>query len=832
MTVTDSNGKTHTSHCPVYARDPDPFVDDSIRNFQITGHTIKPSGQEMQLNVRQDISAYPDGTLAMVWAGSASSPTDRSNVLLIGWHDTDPATIKAQRTGLLRDVTLSIIDVAGRLDRLPAFSQVLEHHSPVRTDPKYQWTDFANPNLDLFVHYILQWQSTGLDLADFQWSGTGSTYKAFVIGIDATSLYDGANKRCQAFIPDRMLTCNRRGQLAMPVDPMLQNTADRTAIVHVALYPQDYSSIQYTNKYFPTVHWINGWADLAINTAVTPLRCKAPGSAPGQGIEEQDCNYQIAVSQTALNDRTGHHYARLNKPIPELRITLAYGDDRDIEPADLTWVNLYLTSAVAAQRGLTFDNARGLVKELSIRYDYQRTGYLRTVDLVWEPESVGYTASTVVLDTTSPIDSGGWTPAPAPAPAELPHGIASGVEKIAMIDNHMQIVKTANFQSSPPTWSIYTGLFADTSIDNFGGDPLHSAIVDPFSPLYRSTGTTVRAFAVNKKGIWRIDDIFGAAGSPTKTRIYTFANYTYVQHRTIMASFGRYFSTESDNPWLMVASTYKSSGLSDYDGVMTVYSKDAGATWSSEVSVASGIDTSGSHDVLMRAGLYLSPKTPGLAYTAAFTSDGNPATGAGYSTTDWGETWAALSAPSMTPGNDVAGTIHVPYPDNDNEDQAYYGKLTRSGSVYNYFAMRSNGASTSDISPTSGGKSYGPWRYPFGIRTYDGDRTFVAMAGRANGVDNVSEGTQTHGKAAVFVSDDEGATWTEIIAPMNANTNDTYPDQVAFSGDDSDAFLIWGNQFYIAYTTDFGGSVEDKYGNIGSIASGEEEVVLLCGGDS
>lgn len=827
LTVTDSNDKSHTSHAPVYAREED---DETVRNFVITEHSIKQSGQTLSFNIRQEITEYPDGMLVMLWEGEASDPADRSQMAFIGYHLTDPATIAAQRTGLLRDVTLNCVDVAGMLEHLAGYSQILEHD----TTPA-KWSEYAYLNIDRFIHYLLHWNSTALDLADFQWSGTGDTYKAQQLAVSAADMLSQVSDLCQMFVPDYVFTCNRRGQLSMRADPMVQEIADRTATNQVTLYAFDYTSLAYTHQYFPTISRLNGGAIVAAYGDPTSVFCWSPGETMGQGVESSTREHGLTPSQVVLNQATGHRYARLNNSLDKLRITLAYGDDRGIEPADLTWVTLDLPNTVAAQRGFAFLLRRGLIHEMNIRYDYQRTGTVKTIDLTWEAETVGYIGQTYVPPTTAPITDGGWTPPPAVDPAEPPVGIPSGVQNVAMLDAHCGIITTADFQSTPPTWAVFADLFTDATYDNFSTHPMHSMVVDPFSPLYRSTGTTVRVFAVNKIGIWRIDDIFGADGDPTITPIFTFpsAGNPYVRNRTIMASFGRYFETETDNPWLMVSSHYQNpfSALSyNYTGV--VYSKDAGATWSDEKTI-SPFSNGNDFDMPIYNGLYLSPRTPGLAYAVAWDNTDVVPPGAiprSYYSTDWGETWAKLTDPEFY----TSGMIHVPWFDNADEKIVYYGAtIGGDPDPVDFTTIRYDGGGDTITPPILSGKYYGPWRYPFGIRAYDGDRQYMAMAGRGNSVDDNWEWTSTHNKAAVFVSTDGGDNWTNIIAPMDSNVNDTFPDGVAFSGDDPLVIYIWGNQYYVAQSVDGGATVEDKYGNIGGLAyAGYEEVLLFAGGDA
>ncbi len=68
---------------------------------------------------------------------------------------------------------------------------------------------------------------------------------------------------------------------------------------------------------------------------------------------------------------------------------MADGDDRDIEPADLTWVKLTLGADYAAQRNLTFTEARGLPLMVEWNYNHARTGTTVEVIVTWEMETFG-----------------------------------------------------------------------------------------------------------------------------------------------------------------------------------------------------------------------------------------------------------------------------------------------------------------------------------------------------------------------------------------------------------------------------------------------------------
>ncbi len=123
LTVSDSNGNSHRAVCPVYARDP--ANDTSFAEFDIDSHRATETGQTMSISILADMprATYFDGCLAMIWEREPSGTADRDHMLILGWLDTENATIGAGRTGLLRDTTLTILDVAARLDMLPGFPQ-------------------------------------------------------------------------------------------------------------------------------------------------------------------------------------------------------------------------------------------------------------------------------------------------------------------------------------------------------------------------------------------------------------------------------------------------------------------------------------------------------------------------------------------------------------------------------------------------------------------------------------------------------------------------------------------------------------------------------------
>ncbi len=335
LTVTDSNGETHEMRVPIFARDPD--SDDSISVFNIESHKIKKDGQELSIRIREAIaeSTYPDGTLVMLWEDEPSGPTDRSHMKFIGWHQTDPASIDAKRTGILTDTTFQCVDVAGRLKALPVFPQSIGSNASPSS-----WDQMSSPNLDKFIHYLLYWHSSALELADWSGSGVGSSYQFMILESGGDSLWSQVAQRAKSMVPDYVLGCNTLGQITENVDPIVQATGSRTATVQTTLTEADWASIRYRHQRPPRVHWLRGDAFLADGVTLTPLFCIAPGDTPGQGEISQQQGHQLTQSQSDLNITEGHRYARLNAEQTHFRIVLAEGADKGIEPADMTWVRM------------------------------------------------------------------------------------------------------------------------------------------------------------------------------------------------------------------------------------------------------------------------------------------------------------------------------------------------------------------------------------------------------------------------------------------------------------------------------------------------------------
>lgn len=770
LTVTDSNGKTHKARAPVYARDP--AADTTIHNFTIETHRITKAGQQLSVKVLENIPAatYPDGALVMLWEAEPTAPDDRSHMLFIGWHDTDPAQIVAGRTATLKDTTLNCVDVAGRLNKLPGFPQTV-----TSKDTPTKWIHMADPNMDLYLHYLIHWHSTALELADWQWTGTGADYQAVEFSSDGESLWAQVSRRARMFVPNYELTCNTLGQLATLVDPMLQAYADRTATIQITLDETDYSEIRFTHQRPPPYHWQRGNAVLSSPTEIVGIYCIAPGSAPGQGEGNLEQNYQLAKSQEDLNITEGHRYERANAPDGHYMITLAAGDRLGLEPANMTWVSLTIGATTAAQRGQAFTAARGLLHEISIRYQQTRTGLVKTVDLEWEKETIGLPAvidTVIVTDTDIPApefdvplpgDSYYWPTPPTP----------TGMGTVYIMTSE-KLWRTRDFSAGSPVWED----IGPTPIS--GNSPFRDFILDPWLP-----GEV--AYLASHDGIYKSTDMDTA--TPTFNLVLTEADIETETGQTLNIN-GQTKLVASIDQQNYLAYCY---GVDNFTRYYCAVSEDGGATWTHTL-----IDDTGAN--IASGGAAFAIADGSMVLYWADSSSNNCI----WTSTDKGYTWTQAGTFPDSVGR--PRVIHVPHDDNASGDLLYVGFSTQSPSTTGYVYKSVDGGGTFTDVRAVAGRGTGQKRT--GIETYTNDQNKVIQW-----VQRVANETEE-----LWISDDAGASWTQAAAAGlgGGTSNDEWV--MATSGfpyNDGQYYVLTQNQVYVS--TDGGATFVDKTGSINAL---------------
>lgn len=790
LTVTDSNANTHTMVMPVFARDPDNDV--TIDTFNIERRRITPQGQELNLRIRENIpeDTYPDGTLVMIWEDEPSDENDRSHVVFIGWHQSDPATIETKQTGILRDTVFQCLDVAGRLDTLPGFPQ-----SVSSADSPEKWTQMSSPNMDKYLHYLLHWHSNALDLANWTNSGTGSDFPFVTLASDGESLFDQVDRRAQALVPDRLLTCDTKGQMATQVDPMLPEISDRTEDTQGNLTESDWTKITYAGQRFPGYHWLRGSAILANPTIISAIFCIAPGKSPGQGVQEYTSGEQLAKSQSDLNVIEGNRYARINAPQSLVKLQLAEGNNPGFEPAKLTWITLTLSEDSAAQRGLTWAGDRFLLIEVDIKYRYLRTGTHETVTLTLEREVIGYPAETYIIEEDT-IPDPEWEPGDTyeEDPGE-DYGDGLGTCYVFLSD----VLARCTIGATSPTWVDITGSISGTSYD---------FILDPWKPANR-------AYALTSSGIWRIDDL---DTTPTYTHVLALGDLA-ISGKALYQLEPKIQCSINVEDYIVCFAEYQWYDESHYSYSYCWYSYDAGATWNKTELIAN--EPISFHSDRIRGGFDVVPHYVGgtqlTVYASMFHQANLDQKYYIYKSTDGGASFTRIKEiATANSGTGFPGCLNTPYFNNEDGLEVWV-------SFYNQ-----NVGDSYILKSTDGFSTYSQISLPY----TGADVTFVKRLGIEIYVPDNNLVTIWNSNNQFYKSIDGGANFTEIL--YTGYNPAAHGDVYAAGGFPtlSGRYYILTQNRYVFISSNGGSSFEDKTGNLRDIIPDNETVVregVRCG---
>jgi len=814
LTVTDDNGKTHTHHIPVLAASPSGAGQNVITQFEVTTQTLRQDGQSIAFSIFADLpnTTYYDGCLVIYFETEyydnveayLAGPTDRENVKFVGWHDVESESLNTSEATYTTGLEINCVDIGGRMRQLPAFPQVVLRDASPAT-----WLELDTANTDRYIHYLLHWHSTVLDIAPFTWSGTGETYALPRFQSPGQNLWEQVSFRAQSIA--HALTVTQRGALGITPDPMLQDAGDRTATVIVDIDETQWSNITYTHTRPPRVYWLWGNAVVAstdeadaANMRIRGVYCIAPGRAPGQGENEQTQGEQLVnatTPQDELNAREGHRYAaRLNPFETYYEVELVPSGDAGIEPALMQWVRLTIPPDLAGKRGASFTLERFLPFEVEIVHN--NVTQTKTYLPLLERETEGTPAATSVPDTGNVLPD---TPSPSDWPFIYTDALDSselqrGQGTIAAFDSAGNLHITSDFttpaEAGGPTWTTtdLTGLspaLAGTYLCMVG---------DPFSPLYLGAGDTVNGWILTSTGIYSITDVFGVSGGPTLTLQHT--------HATPNADYGFIATGVGVQNWVVVAINYTNTV-----GTKCIRTTDGGSTWTESV-ISSHYNTNATFGLPHSPPLYPSSFVAGLVYAGAHTATGvNPA-GDLYRSTDYGATWAVASTPDVNFQNFNGGTFNIPWHDNAGQLLCYSGGWN-AGTAY-IRRTESDGVTITDITPGGGdwGCIYGFWQLSVCVN----NRQRVAVAAWKP----VGPGLD---QRAVFVSTNAGDTWTQATdTVVGPGTGGLY--FCAVAGNDANTIYAWGDSLNIIYSEDFGLTWDTKTGNL----SGSDDIVNILGG--
>lgn len=533
---------------------------------------------------------------------------------------------------------------------------------------------------------------------------------------------------------------------------------------------------------------------------VLPYWARSPGNVQAPGKGRLVFNGLTVINGTDLQQLTGNLYARNNQPVDHMTIKVV-GNLDTAEPALNEWHRL-TTPASLSPMGQAIDDRMTPVKvnrtwrrkeggayakEIKTSFALETQGLLALNKQILTSANKGY----LPQDSWSKSDLGGFDFQTGFVPQPEGPGITAGLQQIIGVSSDKTLYRTYDYQ----TVSASGGPdYSDAVLLALTGTPWQF-VVDAFSPGYAGTGTNVNGWIATSDKIYRVEDMQGV--TPGVTDQFTFRASTL--QRNMDFSFGV-------DGWGICVSFYPS------EGVWVTYTQDGGTTWSTEAAITTFYNVPGA-DFIYPA-LYVSSKTPGLAYAEVYTVTGaqnNALTGT-YRTTDYGATWALYTGLNIDAGHAIGQEFHFPYEGNPNEDICYYTKTVfGDGYIFN----RTVGTGTpSSVSPfalpgTDPGDFYGGYNPRFSITSSAQDRNYMVMSGRRTGSGIVQ---------AIHSTTDGGINWSVVWT--NTGNRNQY-DKVAISGSDKNVLYLFGgtgiivaSRMRMAYSTDLGVNIDDRTGNL------------------
>lgn len=580
--------------------------------------------------------------------------------------------------------------------------------------------------------------------------------------------------------------------------------------VTIVLGDDDIIDYKISREHWEPVEFLRtrGFTAGATTASNTPVFSKWPGSAPGFGNEDTSEDKLITDGVQDNYNRNGRRGARKNRvyvdsnsvwrKAPELTLTL-FGAYDVIDPANAEWIQ-FDVGAVANLRGTAVSDFRWIARSVSVSYE---GGTARTT-LRLDAETHGEPGvdDTPPPDTTTGFDPGSWTPpdwnfppdtgilTPTPTPF---NGLVPGLKRLALIGSNGHIYRTTNFERS----SVLGGpSYDDVDLSATIGTTVIQWCYDP-----RSNTTSTNGWVVTPTAVYHIRDIWG---TPTATSVLTFSTSSLYRNLDFNYTLPGYIGKFG-----MVSSRYSPGGTK------VAYTLDGSVTWSSEVTVDTGVSVGAYVPALQ-----ISARTPGKAWTFAYPGSGTlePMR----VTTNFGANWSALA--NIYDDDGFGGMLIVPFPDTS-ETIAYFGYVNVGGTTPNPTYANTNNVfrgaidtGMTDITPIVGGVRFGPdqtrSRFTLSGSPESAELLLVCgvnAAGTSRGVFVITNAASAPNAA--------GTSFTTVVVPGGS-----VPYTRGAMVNNSELYLF-GLNLSIAYSGDQGVTYDSRIGNL----SGSAEVVGVTG---
>lgn len=495
LTVTDSNGKTHTGRRPIFifsrTGEGMPYT-----RFKMPGRSgsLSQHGHSASFEVHGDAdqAEFPDGAMVVYftedWYGDTKQSIGgnfpyREHIKFVGYIQRE-STTKDPQTSV---VTFEAATIHSLMSVRESFSCWIKNGGSAST-----WTEATNLTADRAALSLARYQSTLLDICDVIISGDTLLIKSQEFAAKTTLLQQLQNLYDDLFAH---VACDKQGRLYFEIDPQMMSLADRAGIATVAGLEhgdwRDQISLPRPQESKTSFINLGGVYYPGYPHPVQPILSKAPGDAPAYVGSTIEINGLILAGQSDGNEKAGLALARDNNQFPDVSIPMAgLWDVFDIVPQE--YVTLTLV-ADDTKRGIVWTDQKLIPRQIDLTIEETDAGRVPKVTITAEKDSYGPAGvDGDYPDEVPPVDPD-ITPLP-PLPPPPPGPEEADGNLIYLIDHQSKhLYRTRNARAANPGDVVYEDLGeidADTPpiqivLDPW--DPLNTAFIVCEQRLYKTT---------------------------------------------------------------------------------------------------------------------------------------------------------------------------------------------------------------------------------------------------------------------------------------------------------------------------------------------------------
>lgn len=328
LTVTDSNGISHTTHRLVAV-----LHRSDCTSAVLSSMTASPFETSMNFELEKVLLSadLPPRAKVLVAEHENYLPAPRQHVFS-GWITQEQQTLDDPSIGR-HLVDLKVENVTGFMKRNHLFSQSI---NAVDSEEVGGWFVMPDANIDRLMHHIVHWHSSILSSCGLTLSGLGGTYPFRALTTSGGTLLENVSRLCQAI--GHELVVDLHNFMQVKGDPhVLPTPAQKAAyslptqrpttwVYHIS--EDEYSSFQLSAENPPSSYWFKAMGQIATydieNIAV--VGCTAPSNAPNFGTSESSRNDFLVTSQEELNVWAANLYAAtMGNSVAELNVTMVSG---------------------------------------------------------------------------------------------------------------------------------------------------------------------------------------------------------------------------------------------------------------------------------------------------------------------------------------------------------------------------------------------------------------------------------------------------------------------------------------------------------------------------